>query len=115
MGGSISNSIFYLYEVCMISWHIFLNRTPQNHLPELQGRQIFTDPPAMGARPPVKPARHSPEAKPMADGQGEAAWGISGQAYTDNIINFFKNLFNLCLPYEMHFLFLFHRGDTCPK
>jgi len=42
------------------------------------------------ARPPAKPARHSPEAKPMADGptchcearagrQGEAAWGTSGQ------------------------------------
>jgi len=30
-------------------------------------------------RPPAKPARHSPEAKPMADGQGEAAWGTSGQ------------------------------------
>ncbi len=58
----------------MMSWYIFLNRTPQNHLPELQGRQIFT-PPAMR--------------------------GTSGQAYTDNIINFFKNLFNLCLPYEM--------------
>ena len=24
------------------------------------------------ARPPAKPARHSPEAQPMADGQGEA-------------------------------------------
>jgi len=31
------------------------------------------------ARPPAKPARHSLEAKPMADGQGEAAWGTSGQ------------------------------------
>jgi len=31
------------------------------------------------ARPPAKPARHSPEAKPMADGQGEAAWSTSGQ------------------------------------
>jgi len=30
-------------------------------------------------RPPAKRARHSPEAKPMADGQGEAAWGTSGQ------------------------------------
>jgi len=29
--------------------------------------------------PPAKRARHSPEAKPMADGQGEAAWGTSGQ------------------------------------
>jgi len=36
------------------------------------------------ARPPAKPTRQSPEAKPMADGQGEAAWGTSGQAYTDN-------------------------------
>ena len=32
------------------------------------------------ARPPAKPARYSPKAKPMADGQGEAAWGTSGQA-----------------------------------
>jgi len=32
------------------------------------------------ARPPAKPARHSPEAKPMADGQGEAAWGIEAAA-----------------------------------
>jgi len=31
------------------------------------------------ARPPAKPARHSPEAQPMADGQGEAAWGMSEQ------------------------------------
>jgi len=31
------------------------------------------------ACPPAKPARHSPEAKPMADGQGEAARGTSGQ------------------------------------
>jgi hypothetical protein len=31
------------------------------------------------ARPPAKPARLSPEAQPMADGQGEAAWGTSGQ------------------------------------
>jgi len=31
------------------------------------------------ARPPAKPARHSPEAQPMADGQGEAARGTSGQ------------------------------------
>ncbi len=45
---------------------------------------LDTDPPAMRARPPAKPARHSPEAKPMADGQGEAAWGTSGQVYTDN-------------------------------
>jgi hypothetical protein len=29
----------------------------------------------MRARPPAKPARHSPEAKPMADGQGEAGLG----------------------------------------
>ena len=56
----------------MMSWYIFLNRT-----------QIFTDPPAMRAPPPVKPARHSPEAKPMADGQGEAARGASGQVNTD--------------------------------
>ena len=96
-----------------------LNRTPQNHLPELpqydlldlqgrRGRQIFTDPPAMRARPPAKPARHSPEAKPMADGptchcearagrQGEAAWGTSGQAYSDvNLISQCKNLENQC-------------------
>jgi len=33
----------------------------------------------MQARPPAKPARHSPEAQPMADGQGEAACGTSGQ------------------------------------
>jgi hypothetical protein len=32
------------------------------------------------ARPPSKPARHSPEAQPMADGQGEAAWGAEGEA-----------------------------------
>jgi len=32
------------------------------------------------ARPPAKPARHSHEAQPMADGQGEAAWVTSGQA-----------------------------------
>jgi hypothetical protein len=32
--------------------------------------------PDIQARPPAKPARHSPEAQPMADGQGEAAWGI---------------------------------------
>jgi len=32
------------------------------------------------ARPPAKPARNSPEAKPMADGQGEAAWGAKGAA-----------------------------------
>ncbi len=31
------------------------------------------------ARPPAKPARHSLEAKPIADGQGEAARGISGR------------------------------------
>jgi len=31
------------------------------------------------ARLPAKPVRHSPEAKPMADEQGEAAWGTSGQ------------------------------------
>ncbi len=30
-------------------------------------------------RPPAKPARHSPEAKSMADGQGEADWAMSGQ------------------------------------
>jgi len=29
----------------------------------------------MQARPPAKPARHSLEAKPMADGQGEAGLG----------------------------------------
>ena len=63
-----------------------LNRPPRFHLlacpdiyGELQGRQIFTDPPVMRARPPAKPARHSPEAKPMADGKGEAARGTSGQ------------------------------------
>jgi len=32
------------------------------------------------ARPPAKPARHSPEAQPMADGQGETAWGVEGEA-----------------------------------
>ncbi len=32
------------------------------------------------ARPPAKPARHSPEAQPMADGQGDAAWGAEGEA-----------------------------------
>jgi hypothetical protein len=70
----------------------------------------------MRARPPAKPARHSPEAKPMADGQGEAARGTSGQVFTDNnIIFYFKNLDNLCLPNEMHFLFLFHRDNLCPK
>ncbi len=38
----------------------------------------------------------------MADGQGEAAWGTSGQVYTDNIVILqFKNLDNLCLPNEM--------------
>jgi len=37
------------------------------------------------ARPPAKPARHSPEAQPMADGQGEAARGTSGQVNTDEI------------------------------
>jgi len=37
----------------------------------------------MQARPPAKPARHSPEAQPMADGQGEAAWGTSGQVNAD--------------------------------
>jgi len=31
------------------------------------------------ARPPAKPAQHSPEAQPMADGQGEAAWSTSRQ------------------------------------
>ncbi len=31
------------------------------------------------ARPPAKPARHSPEVQPMADGQGEAAWGAEGE------------------------------------
>jgi hypothetical protein len=31
------------------------------------------------ARPPAKPTRHSPEAQPMADGEGEAARGTSGQ------------------------------------
>jgi hypothetical protein len=31
------------------------------------------------ARPPAEPARHSPEAQPMADGQGEAAWDTSSQ------------------------------------
>jgi hypothetical protein len=104
--------------------NIKLNRTPLYHLPELpqydlldlqgrRGRQIFAGPPAMRARPPAKPARHSPEAKPMADGptchcearagrQGEAAWGTSGQVCTDNIVILqFKNLDNLCLPYEM--------------
>ena len=30
-------------------------------------------------RPPAKPARHSPEALPMADGQCKAPWGTSGQ------------------------------------
>jgi hypothetical protein len=33
----------------------------------------------MQARPPAKTARHSPEAQPMADGQGEAVRGTSGQ------------------------------------
>jgi hypothetical protein len=70
----------------------------------------------MRARPPAKTARHSPEMQPMADGQGEAAWGTSGQVFTDNnIISLFKNLDNLCLPYEMHFLFLFHRGESVSK
>jgi hypothetical protein len=32
------------------------------------------------ARPLAKPARHSPEAKPMADGQDEATWGAEGEA-----------------------------------
>jgi len=32
------------------------------------------------ARPPSKPVRHSPEAQPMADGQGEAAWGAEDEA-----------------------------------
>jgi len=63
-----------------------LNRAPRYYLLELQGRQIFTDPPAMRAHPPAKPARHSPEAKPMADGKGEAAWGTSGQVCTDDMI-----------------------------
>jgi len=31
------------------------------------------------ACPPAKPSRHSPEAQPLADGQGEAAWGTIGQ------------------------------------
>jgi hypothetical protein len=30
------------------------------------------------AHPPAKPARHLPESQPMADGQGEAAWGVKG-------------------------------------
>jgi len=34
------------------------------------------------ARPPAKPTRHSPEAQQMADGQGEAAWGTSGEDST---------------------------------
>jgi len=56
----------------------------------LNRTQIFADPPAMR--------------------------GTSGQVYADNVIIFlFKYLVNLCLPYEMHFLFLFHRGDLCPK
>jgi len=44
---------------------------------------LDTDPPAMRAHLLTKPARHSPEAQPIADGQGEAAWGISGQVNTD--------------------------------
>lgn len=32
------------------------------------------------ARPPAKPARHSPEAQPMADGQGEAAGARVGRS-----------------------------------
>jgi hypothetical protein len=28
------------------------------------------------ARPPAKPARHSPEAQLTADGRAEAAWGF---------------------------------------
>ena len=75
---------------------------PQYDLLDLQGRrdrQIFSDPSAGRARPPAKPARHSPEAKPMADGKGEAAWGTSGQAYSDvNLISLCKNLENLCSP-----------------
>jgi len=47
------------------------------------GQAGASDPPAMRARPPAKPARHLPEAQPMADGQGEAAWGTNGQVYTD--------------------------------
>ena len=50
---------------------------------KLNRTQIFTDPPAMRARPPAK--------------QGEAAWGTSGQVCTDDIVILqFKNLDNLC-------------------
>jgi len=38
------------------------------------------------ARQPAKPARHSPEAQPMADGQGEAAWGAECAA----VVNYCK-------------------------
>jgi hypothetical protein len=47
----------------------------------------------MQARPPAKPTRHSPEAKPMAYGQGEAAWGTSGQVSLHgeaNPVNMYK-------------------------
>ena len=74
--------------------NIKLNRTPLYHLPELpqydlldlqgrRGRQIFAGQPAMRARPPAKPDRHSPEAKPMADGPTchcEARAGRQGEA-----------------------------------
>jgi len=30
---------------------------------------------------PAKPHGHSPEAKPMADEQGKAAWGMSGEKF----------------------------------
>ncbi len=55
------------------------------------------------ARSPTEPARHSPEAHPMADWQGEAAWGTSLQVkigmleywvYID-ILPLLRNVFKL--------------------
>ncbi len=60
-------------------------------------RSDSANPPAMQARPPAKPFRHSPEAQPMADGQGETARGTSGQvSFNENgyPLNAYKGLAN---------------------
>jgi len=57
-------------------------------------RQVFhrkgANPPASQASQPAKPARHSPEAQPMADGQSEAARARALRAGDAEMIHLFS-------------------------
>ena len=62
---------FFPHDKMILYENFKLNRTPQYDLPDLRGRQIFADPPAMR--------------------------GTSGQVYTDNIIIYNLKNFLICV------------------